>query len=280
MATYDRRQLVEEAQKAGFEFNDRLLVDWADRGLLDRPPRPGQGRGKGRSPAVWPEEQLQLLLLLLRKRRTVPRTGTLANIPVAVWLYWGDRHVPTRQVQRAMATWAEQHRKARSWNAAEQAARSILDDFTRPGTSRRDRRRAFEVLRALSGGDTYDRQKLLDALRPLVTPKAEAAPANPAAVDLPEAYLTLVEARLLAIHQIDKFTEKEYRAARATHHANLAAYLRAQPSLALDPQFGHLFDQPDLEQLVNRACLDLLTHLGLNHQRENVSTGNHQNPLK
>lgn len=44
---------------------------------------------------------------------------------------------------------------------------------------------------------------------------------------------------------------------------NIAAYQQEQPRFANDPALGHLFRAVDVEMLVNAACEDLLTVLGL-----------------
>lgn len=264
MGGYTREEMIETAQAAG-PFNDRLLSDWTARGLLDSPSRSGLGRGRGREVALWPEEQRHLLVLLQRKRPGVSRLGALANIPVALWLYWGDHYVPTRQARRATRSWAHQNLTARSVSAARTSARTLLSDLAHPDAVTRDMRRAEKILVALMTSGTLNRANLVDALGPVINPPV---PQGARPLLDPEAITEFLEARSHAARRVDQFTEVDYRAARTTHHASLAAYLQAQPGLEQTPDIGRLFDRPDLEQLVNRACLDVITHLGLNARRK------------
>src|SRR5260370_18468065 len=89
---------------AGYEIPIRLIRDWTQAGLLDRPRKRPAGRGRGSSQALYPANQRKLLLTLLSKR---PGNGisSLARIPVGIWMYWGDDYVPLRQARRAMLTW-------------------------------------------------------------------------------------------------------------------------------------------------------------------------------
>src|SRR5947207_3156341 len=98
---YTLEQLVGAGMDAGFEPTTRLAKDWASLGLLDHARRRGRGRGKGVE-GTWPESQKELFLLLLAKRPEVKRIATLCNVPVAIWLLWGDDFVPLRQARLAL----------------------------------------------------------------------------------------------------------------------------------------------------------------------------------
>src|SRR5258708_18588146 len=82
-----------DAAAAGYEVTVRLVRDWTQAGLLDRPRKRPAGRGRGSSPALYPENQRKLLLTLLSKR---PGNSikSLARIPAGIWMYWGDEDVP------------------------------------------------------------------------------------------------------------------------------------------------------------------------------------------
>src|SRR5205809_339547 len=113
--------LLAEAQRAGFTASSRLITDWVSVGLLDQATRRGRGRGRGLT-ATWPEEQKNLFLTVLKKRQETARIAPLCNIPVFVWLWWGDSFIPLRQVRRALNTWSGANEHGRSWRTAEQAA--------------------------------------------------------------------------------------------------------------------------------------------------------------
>ena len=106
--TYTAADLAADATAAGAPVSTRLITDWVERGLLDRPRRRGLGRGRG-TVATWPENQRQLFLALLdQRRRGVKRLATLCNLPVTIWLDSEGldlEYVPLRQVRRCLATW-------------------------------------------------------------------------------------------------------------------------------------------------------------------------------
>jgi hypothetical protein len=92
---------VTQSARAGYEITVRLIRDWAQAGLLDRPRKRPAGRGRGSNQALYPANQRELLLTLLSKRAG-NGISSLARIPVGIWMYWGDEYVPLRQARRAM----------------------------------------------------------------------------------------------------------------------------------------------------------------------------------
>ena len=136
MRWYTRQQLVEFAGRHGHLIKPRLIADWVAIGLLDKGTARGRGKGKGKD-YLWPENQAQLLLVLLNKRPEAKRS-TLCNLPVALWLIWGDAYVPLRQVRRALATWADGWGLV-SGSRADRTARDVLDQFDHPDAKSEDR---------------------------------------------------------------------------------------------------------------------------------------------
>jgi hypothetical protein len=59
VAEYTADQMVAAATGEGLPSSRRLVRDWVELGLLDRPRKRGLGRGKG-TVAIWSENQLQL----------------------------------------------------------------------------------------------------------------------------------------------------------------------------------------------------------------------------
>ena len=55
---HSMEELLLAAKERGYAPTRRMVLDWVELGLLDRPERRGRGRGKGVS-ATWSEEQLQ-----------------------------------------------------------------------------------------------------------------------------------------------------------------------------------------------------------------------------
>src|SRR4051794_29590144 len=102
---YTADDLVRLAARRGHSgATQRLITDWAAKGLLDRPLSPGLGRGAGSEKGTWSERQAELFITLLDKRRETKQIPTLCNVPVAMWLYFGPAYVPVRQVRRALET--------------------------------------------------------------------------------------------------------------------------------------------------------------------------------
>src|SRR5712692_2245104 len=171
---YLAEDLVREAHERGFkEVKPRLVVDWVQLGLLDKPTKTGRGKGGGRGTkkGVWPQHQADLFFSLLdQHRRQAKRIPTLCNIPVFVWLWWGDEFVPVRQVHRAMLTYAGAYRRS-SATRARYSGREVARDLGSPGGSREQRRfRQFFVEAAAQIGregqlSDADRANLIDLAR-------------------------------------------------------------------------------------------------------------------
>src|SRR5437660_1550469 len=111
---YTAEDLVRAAHERGFEdVSSRLVVDWVQRGLIDQPTKTGRGPGGGRGTrkGTWPRFQRDLFLREVDQHHDrARRIATLCNIPVFVWLWWGDDWVPLRQVVRAMDTYRRSYR--------------------------------------------------------------------------------------------------------------------------------------------------------------------------
>ena len=78
-----------------------------------------------------------------------------------------------------------------------------------------------------------------------------------------EAVVRLTEARFTALNALESLSDEEYEDARLIYVATRTDYARKQPGLASDSQSGRLFEEPDLNQLLNNSCRDLLTILGM-----------------
>jgi hypothetical protein len=258
-----KKGLLARAKARGFDPSPYLIDDWVQRGLLDSPQRKGRGRGRGVA-SLWSEEQVQLLLLLLGKREELPgrSLGPLYNIPVALWLLWGDQYASTFQVRRAVEGWLGAYGRT-ALRKARAVARQHLEQLTHPDAEREFRDYAFEELLAAIRG-TPDLAHLRDAIGWLFDPHDEGrAMGPPAAALTPENLVRLIEARLLAWQKLDSVSDEQFRIARLSYNTSLRDYQRDLPTLAEDAELGHLFDDLTVSGVINRACLDLLTHLGL-----------------
>jgi hypothetical protein len=262
---YTIKDLCREAESRGFKVSPRLIVDWVSLGLLDRPGRRGLGRGKG-SVAMWPEDQRQLFLTLLeqRKHRTKQIVG-LCNVPVAVWLLWGDTYIPLRQVQRALRTWA-QAAFSSSWGGARKAATHLLDQVGHPRARPRDRRALLEALSRMTYQRNLDGNVLLPLLQRVFDPRGTETPRGPLGTT-PADIVALLQSRYEAITHLGDIDDSTFEWARFVYVTSWQHYLRERPRLAAGPDLGNLHEEPDLERLFNRACLDLITLLGMAQAR-------------
>jgi hypothetical protein len=251
-------ELLEEGRRAGHRPTERLVHDWVAKGLLDHPSRRGLGKGGGRgSKAVWPESQSKLFLLLLKKRSGVRWVVTLTNVPVGIWLYFGDAYVPLAQVRRALQTYGDHHKRG-SWKSAQLTAKEAVAQLG-PDVNRSA---AKELMQAIALGgfrgelDPKLKDRISDAYRRLVKDR-------PAMQPLVGGYVQIVEARLIATRRLSEIPSEDFQTARATHLQALSGYAEDQPWLAIRPDVWRLHQQrPDWEWRLNNACLHLLESLG------------------
>lgn len=252
---YAQADLIREAKRRGFEVSQGLVEKWVGLGLLDQGTRRGKGKGRGAT-FFWPESQLQLFLLLLEKRSAVTRVRVLANLPVAIWMYWGEDYVPLRQVRRAMETWADVGR-ARARHDWDGMARKIVHSIADPSSTRSERVLAADVLAEYVRTRSTERDDLETVLRPIV------GPSNPTAFTDAPRVAELMVAQVEAIKHIQEFPDAIFRWARAFLLVAQGDYVRSQPQLATDPRFGSLHERPSFEDFVTGACHDLTVALGL-----------------
>src|SRR5688572_26118989 len=105
---YTVEELVAEAQGIDPGINRKLFERYRTLGLIGSGEQVGRGPGGGRGARwLWSENQRQLWLTLIGKRRETTDVRALANIPVFVFLFWGENYVSTEQVKLALETYAE-----------------------------------------------------------------------------------------------------------------------------------------------------------------------------
>jgi hypothetical protein len=254
---FTRSDLIREADLIRPGVTGRLITDWIELGLLDHPHKRGKGRGAGSSPGTWSSNQKDLFLSVWRKRPGTP-VAVLCNIPVYLWVFWGDEHVPLRQVRRAMATWVGRQRVY--LDAADGAAAQLLSDFGRGPSQRATRGLLAEALRVRPPDLEQMREQLVAALgQPVVVQAAGARPIEVSAASL----VGILEARLAAMDQLQALDDPVFEWARFTNVVAASAYGQEQPALAGDPLHGRIFVHLEHNVLVAQACRNLLTTLGM-----------------
>lgn len=252
--------MVEIATAKGRHPTERLLTDWQAAGLIDRPLKKGLGRGKG-IVALWPESQLRLWLLLLEKRRETTQVPNLCNIPVGLWLYFGDAYASMAQVRKCMTTWAERYGSSRGHKLAKQTARTLLADLPVLSASKNVKAKLVSAMASvLLHGISHDedRRKLRDQLLGAIGGwSADSAKAS--------AIVDLVLIRLLASHHLSNRSVPDhiFHWARVWHLFGLRNYIEALDSGNLPTVSGVEFDRPDFNRLIPNACRDLMSAIGM-----------------
>ena len=256
---YTKAQLVAAAMAHGYRATDRLLTDWQAAGLLDQPTKRGLGRGKGIE-ALWPESQLRLWLLLLQKRGEVTQVPVLCNIPVGLWLYFGDDYASVRQVRKCMRTWSYRYGSSRGHNRAKQEARALLAGVPIEGSKNAKADLISAMAKALLQGISSDeeRRRLRHRLLGSVIKGGQEESAATATVDV-------VLARLLGAQHLGRGDVADHIIAwaRVWHLFGLRTYMAAHEAGSLPNIPGIDFNVPDFEKLIQNACLHLLSAVGM-----------------
>jgi hypothetical protein len=228
---------------------------WVTYGLLDLGSQRGRGQGRG-ALFQWPHNQLELLLVLLKKHKEVTRSRVLLNIPVGIWLYWGDDFVPLRQVRRAMASWADTG-KRRAKHPWQSMARRIVDSVADPASRRPDRELAADLIVELVRDRKSEVADLGEVLAGVVGMK------DPAAFTDGERVAQLLLAQASALTELPRLPDEVFVWARAFLLLGQGTYGTDHAQLAKDPRFGALHEAPSFEGFVQRACNHLVSALGL-----------------
>jgi hypothetical protein len=255
--------MVEIANSTGRPATERLLTDWQEFGLIDQPVKKGLGRGKGIA-AIWPESQLKLWLLLLDKRRQTSQVPNLCNVPVGLWLYFGDEYASLRQVRKCMTAWAKRYGSSRGHKLAKQTARRLLEDLPRARISKNAKADLVSAMASvlLHGFERdSERRQLRDRLvKAAGIEFDESQKPNRAA-----AVVDLVLIRLLASHHLSdgSVPDHVFHWARVWHLFNLQSYIEAMDSGRLPDVPGVDFDRPDFNKLIPNACRDLMSAVGM-----------------
>jgi hypothetical protein len=271
-------ELLTQAQASGFIASRRLVIDWISLGLLDQPRRRGLGRGRG-TETLWPDSQVKLFLVLLDKRRDVKRVAPLCNVPVWMWLWFGDEYVPLRQTRRALTTWAGMSEHASSWKQARESARAITDKFAHPEAPRSARDDLTDLIAETAYGRPLDKEQLLATFRRVFNPTGGRSEVGVPGVRFrPEDYVLLIASRIAALARLRApgFEDDAFIWARGAYLESRAEYAQLVPRIAADAEASDLFLRrtpdgvvlpPTAEETLNQACVDLITLLGLHGEQ-------------
>ncbi|WP_369243650.1 hypothetical protein [Streptomyces sp. R41] len=234
---------------------------------------PGCTRHRGSDKAEHSVNQRRLLLLLLDKRQQVAHLSALAQVPLAMWLWW-DGYVSTRQAQRAWVTWVGRGR--RSQEVAREGAVGLLEQVGHQLAGETARARFVRIITALGNGRTLTvrgRAELLDAVRDVMEPESVFAASGlvralgPAQTPMTvEAVVGHVEALSAALSRtLDGTVDSALlERARAVHRASMADYLAQRGDLAAGAgELASLFREPTLQEQFDQAGKQLLLVVGM-----------------
>lgn len=262
-------ELVADAADRGHTITVRMIRDWTAVGLLDAPQRRPAGKGHGSRPALYPAAQRELLLTLLH-HRSGNGIKSLARIPVCIWMYWGERYVPLRQVRIAILTWLGNPRV--SLRRARDTAQQVLGQLDNPAATDTARHELFDTLIAIANTARLDTERLERAVRQVFEPgydRLRRAVGHPAAPITADALVDLVKARITAANLLlrGEVTDQDFLDARNAHLVSYADYGMQQRTLAdAAPQTNPgLYEPVDFETAANHCCANLLTMIGLQH---------------
>ncbi|GCB53552.1 hypothetical protein [Streptomyces sp. NL15-2K] len=280
--------LVADAHAAGYpDMTVRRIHDWIAKGLLDQPRL--RTRRRGSDKAEHSANQRRLLLLLLDKRQQVTHLSSLAQVPLAMWLWW-DGYMPTRQAQRAWVTWVGRGR--RNQEVARDGALGLLEQVGHQLATPTAQARFVRITTELGNGKALTvrgRAELLDAVRDVMEPDTVFAASGlvralgPAQTPMTvETVVARIEAFCAALGRTldGKVDAALLERARAVYRASMADYLAERGGLAAEAgQLADLFREPSLQEQFDEAGRELLFVLGMHliHRRPQ-SQGQGQGP--
>ncbi|MGW1008289.1 hypothetical protein [Streptomyces sp. NPDC002520] len=270
--------LLADAHAAGYpDMTVRRIHDWIAKGLLDQPQL--RTRRRGSDKAEHSATQRRLLLLLLDKRQQVEHLSALAQVPLAMWLWW-DGYVPTRQAERAWVTWVGRGR--RNQEVAREGALGLLEQVGHKLATETARARFVRIITELGNGKALTvrgRAELLDAVREVMEPDTVFAASGlvralgPAQTPMTvETVVDRIEALSIALGRTlgGKVDVALLERARAVYRASMAEYLTKRGGLAAESgQLVDLFREPTLQEQFDQAGRQLLLVLGMHliHRR-------------
>ena len=267
---YTRADLLAQAARAGYQASARLIDDWVQAGLLGNAEDrdwPGRAHGSG-STARWSQHQRDLFLSLLHQRQKlhVRENGPLCNIPVWLWVYWGDLGgVSLKQVRRAMRTWTA-YWSGQSYATVRKSAREVvtLASYAR-ATNKREL--VDELSRIGISGADIDDETLRYFLDQVIGPRAKGPEQAPFSTD----YIALMLGiRALAMQQVDQVLAQPdavWKWAKVALLTTYAGYHEMQPEFATDTHMGQRFPRLTVTALCESVCYYLFTLLGIAHQQ-------------
>ncbi len=255
---YKAEDLIAYANTVRAGANRRQVTEYISLGLLDHPRKPGLGRGAGSAPGTWSSAQRELFRVLWAQRPLLT-TAELCNFPVYLWMFWGDQHVPLRQVRKAMKTWFSRVQFV-SAAAADYAAGEMLKVFGKQGSSRANRQLLAQALHGRKPDLDEVQQEISRAAKTRAAIRVRGREQEVVVDD--QVMMGLLRGRVSAEEQLARFPDSLYEWARFFALFGESAYAHEQPALGVDQEHGWLFSPRHQNDFLKSACATLLTLLG------------------
>ena len=257
---FTRDQLVDLARKSGLQCSARLITEWAQIGILDQPERVGRSDGKRGAYYLWPDTQKDLLLTVLAKRGEVRHIKSLVQVPVGIWMYWGDEWVPIRQVRRALTTSTGLFGPPNSYERALANAREVVRGLRREGVSRGE----MNELRDELAGQLHRGRIDPDVLRPLIEVIVSTDPRTggwgPFGLGVDE-IVTWIQATVVAVAQLESVSDGQLHESRARQRLALLNLREIMEEPRADARIRPDVRRADIgavhESLLSRICCSI-----------------------
>lgn len=267
---FEKKELFASIRGCGLKIDDSLLQEFQEQRLMIPPRRQGKGRGKG-NPGLWSLHQRNLLCSLchMQQKRGVRQVAQRCNLPVWVWLYWGDEYgITLNQVKQVMKTWAERQLPL-SLKTARQSARRLVNEVANHQDG--GKQLAINEIAEMLYAGASTRQNLEESLHHVFDPTK---PANgPRDIPIvPKNIGWSIELRMKAVHvllQNDAIPDVQWEWARCFHLSHLSQYTKEQARYvreAVGTPVESVFSLETIESLWSSACADLASVLGLGLQ--------------
>ena len=266
--------MLREAETRGFGVGRSLLptfINWQRKGLIAG--AKGKARRRG-GEGLWHERQLWIWLSLLHLRVQGAHLAVLANVPVASWML-GMTGVETEQVQKVFKEFWGSPKPlpdlARSPARRRQVDKAVdwIASPSAPESARRRYRRTLAQASEILPDLGVEARAYAAAAEDVRAPGAKPSARQSAAIEAAHGVLSL---RALALGQMPKLTRstdevvKFWEWSRRIFQATWQQYAAVQPTLAAQPEVGHMYDAPELSGLgllTENGCITQLTVLGV-----------------
>ena len=264
---FTKKELYAYIRSSGFTIDDSLLEEFQKQGVMLPPQRRGKGRAKG-VPGLWTRQQADLLrsLCMMREKHKIHQVAQRCNLPVWVWLYWGDEWgVTLDQVKRVMKTWAK-HQRFPSQERSKQGAKVLVKKVANHQDS--GKQRAVSELTDMLYKGSYTSQAIGDSLYHVFDPTKPANGPHDIPV-LPESvgwYIELLMETINTLVDDREMPSVHWEWARCFHLTTFSQYAKEQQRYAhetVGSPVEQMFSIETIESLWSSACENLAAVLGL-----------------